>query len=186
MVDRYVSAPIELAPALASGDYARADLIFGDVDHSLASYEGRIYINPPDAGVDTGRDHSAYAGSFHIFGHGGCFGDAGHCDVPTEPRDPFDLRGPHQLSPATKAVIVTDALKRIVSDSPDKHGHRRGGGAGAPGQRVPALPAAAPGRLSLIPGRSAVRVVWLNRRGGSAREPIPAEGSGATIRWQVC
>ncbi len=121
MVDRYVSAPIELAPALASGDYARADLIFDEVDHSLASYEARIYLNERDADASTGRDHPAYAGSFHIFGHGGCFGDAGHCDVPDEPRDPFDLRGPHQLTPATKAVIVTDALKRIVSESPDKN-----------------------------------------------------------------
>jgi hypothetical protein len=120
MVDHFVSAPIELAPTVASGEYARADLIFDGVDHSLASYEARIYINAPDADRDTGRDHPSYAGSFHIFGHGGCFGDAGHCDVPTGPRDPFDLRGPHQLTPATKAVIVTDALKRVVAESAEK------------------------------------------------------------------
>ena len=29
------------------------------------------------------RDDPSYAGSFYIFGHGGCFGDVGHCDVPT-------------------------------------------------------------------------------------------------------
>jgi tyrosinase len=120
MVDHFVSAPIELAPTVASGDYARADLIFDGVDHSLASYEGRVYINAPDVDLNTGRDHPSYAGSFHIFGHGGCFGDAGHCDVPSGPRDPFDLRGPHQLTPATKAVIVTDALKRVVAESADK------------------------------------------------------------------
>jgi tyrosinase len=120
MVDRFVSGPIALAPAIASGDYARADLIFDGVDHSLASYEARIYINAPEADLATGRDHPAYAGSFHIFGHGGCFGDVGHCDVPTEPRDPFDVRAPHQLTPATKVVIVTDALKRIVATAVDK------------------------------------------------------------------
>jgi hypothetical protein len=119
MVDRFVSAPIELAPAVTSGDYARADLVFDEVDHSLASYEGRVYINAPDAGISTGRDHPAYAGSFHIFGHGGCFGDLGHCDLPVAPRDPFDLRGPHQLTPVTKVVIVTDALKRNISASPN-------------------------------------------------------------------
>jgi tyrosinase len=119
MVDRYVSGPIELAPAAATGDYARADLIFDDVDHSLASYEGRVYINAPDATLSAGRDHPAYAGSFHIFGHGGCFGDVGHCDVPAGPRDPFDLRSPHQLSPVTKVVIVTDALKRVISSAAD-------------------------------------------------------------------
>jgi hypothetical protein len=114
MVARFVSAPIELSPAVATGDYSRADLIFEGVDHSQASYEGRVYINAPRADVKTGRDHHSYAGSFHIFGHGGCFGDVGHCDIPTGPRDPFDLRQAHPLTPVVKVVIVTDALKRIV------------------------------------------------------------------------
>ena len=56
MVSRYVSAPIELSPAAASGDYSRADLIFHGVDHSLASYEGRVYINAPKANAGTGRN----------------------------------------------------------------------------------------------------------------------------------
>jgi hypothetical protein len=115
MVSRYVSKPIALAPDAASGDYSRADLIFHGVDHSLASYEGRVYINAPKANAASGRDHPAYAGSFHIFGHGGCFGDVGHCDVPTGPRDPFDVRQAHPLTPTVKVVVVTDALKRIVS-----------------------------------------------------------------------
>lgn len=120
MVDRFVSEPIELAPAVRTGDYVRADLIFDEVDHSLASYEGRVYINAADATLSTGRDDPTYAGAFHIFGHGGCFGDLGHCDVPVGPRDPFDLRAPHQLTPVTKVVIVTDALKRIISSAADK------------------------------------------------------------------
>jgi tyrosinase len=47
---------------------------------------------------------SGYAGSFCVFGHGGCFGDEGHCDVPTGPPDPFDRRSPHQLTPQTKVL----------------------------------------------------------------------------------
>ena len=120
MVTRFVSKTIELPPAVADGAYARADLIFYGVDHSLASYEGRVYINRPRADATTGREDLAYAGSFHIFGHGGCFGDAGHCDVPTGPRDPFDRRPAHQLTPATKVVIVTDALKRILASATSK------------------------------------------------------------------
>ncbi len=120
MVDRFVSVPIPLAPGVAAGEYARADLIFYGVDHSESSYEARLYVNDPTADHASGRDYPAYAGSFFIFGHGGCFGDVGHCDVPTGPRDPFDLRGPHQLTPATKSVIVTDALKRIVAGASDK------------------------------------------------------------------
>ncbi len=111
MVDRFISAAIDL-PDDAEDTY-RADLVFYDVDHSGASYEARIFINAPDADADTPRDHPNYAGSFHIFGHGGCYGDIGHCDVPTE-RDPFDFRPPHQLVPASKTVVITDAFKRIV------------------------------------------------------------------------
>ncbi len=111
MVDRFVSGPIDL-PEDAEDTY-RADLVFYDVDHSGASYEARIFINSPDADADTPRDHPNYAGSFHIFGHGGCYGDVGHCDVPTE-RDQFDFRPPHQLVPASKTVVITDAFKRIV------------------------------------------------------------------------
>ena len=116
MVARFVSDPIELPERggdAVDGPY-RADLVFYDVDHSGPSYEARIFINAPDADASTPRDDPHYAGSFCIFGHGGCFGDVGHCDVPTE-RDPFDLRPPHQLVPAAKTVLVTDAFKRLVA-----------------------------------------------------------------------
>jgi hypothetical protein len=113
-MERFVSAPLDL-PAREPAFY-RADLIFYGVDHSGPSYEARIYLDLPDADTDTGREHAAYAGSFHIFGHGGCFGDEGHCLVPDAPPDPFDLRPLHQLTPATKTVVVTDALRQVVAD----------------------------------------------------------------------
>jgi tyrosinase len=114
---RYVTDPIEL-PARGTGAPAfyRADLVFYGVDHSGPSYEGRVFVNAPRANASTPRDDPSYAGSYYVFGHGGCFGDAGHCDVPTAAPDPFDLRPAHQLTPATKTVIVTNALKRIVRD----------------------------------------------------------------------
>jgi tyrosinase len=89
------------------------------VDHSKASYEGRIFLNNPQAGIDTPKSPEAgYAGSFYIFGHGGCAGDAGHCDVPSGPARPFDLRPEHQLAPVTQRVIVTDAVRRATKQSP--------------------------------------------------------------------
>ena len=111
MVARFVSNPLDL-PADNEDPY-RVDLVFYEVDHSGASFEARVFINAPDAGVDTPRDDPRYAGSFTIFGHGGCFGDIGHCDVPSGPRDPFDLRPPHDLVPASKTVVITDAFKRL-------------------------------------------------------------------------
>jgi len=113
MVDRFVSDPIDLPEGSADG-VTRADLVFYGVDHSGVSYVARVFINAPDATADTPDDDPHYAGSFCIFGHGGCFGDVGHCDVPTGPPDPFDLRPPHQLVPASKTVVVTDAFERLV------------------------------------------------------------------------
>lgn len=118
MVERFLSDPIDLPPT-AERNFARVDLVFYGVDHSGPSYEGRVYLDTPDADLTTGREHPRYAGSFHVFGHGGCFGELGHCDVPTGPPDPFDQRPPHQLTPAVKTVIITDALRAVLTTTND-------------------------------------------------------------------
>ena len=115
MVDRFTSAPLEL-PELGAEEAAgfRADLIFYGVDHSGSSFQARVYLDAPRADASSGRDDPRYAGAFHVFGHGGCFGDEGHCDVPSEPGDPFDLELPHPLTPQTKVVDITEALRAHV------------------------------------------------------------------------
>jgi tyrosinase len=97
------------------GAYTRADLVFRGVDHAQTSYEVRIYLNNPQARADTPRTEAqGYAGRFHVFGHGGCFGDIGHCDIPSPSNDPTDLRPPHQLTPLTTYVTITPALRRLL------------------------------------------------------------------------
>lgn len=91
---------------------SRADIEFHDVDHAGASYEGRVYVNNPAADESTGYDDPTYAGSYHIFGHGGCLGDAGHCEV--KPRRMYDPRPAHPLTRAKKTVIATEAIKRAI------------------------------------------------------------------------
>jgi hypothetical protein len=115
MVDRFTSEALEL-PELGQEDVTdfRADLIFYGVDHSGSSFQARVYLDAPDADASSGRDDPRYAGAFHVFGHGGCFGDTGHCDVPDGPVDPFDHDLPHPLTPQTKVVEITDALRRHV------------------------------------------------------------------------
>jgi hypothetical protein len=103
------------APAAPLEQFTRADLEFRGVDHSGPSYEARIFLNNPRANADTAREISeGYAGSFWVFGHGGCFGELGHCDIPEGPRGPYDKRPPHPLTPHFKTVIVTEALKRVL------------------------------------------------------------------------
>jgi hypothetical protein len=99
MVDRYVSPPLELPDR--DVPFARADLVFYGIDHSGSSFEAQITLGDEPAG------------SFFIFGHGGCFGDVGHCDIPQHV-DRFDLRPPHQLLPAVRVVTVTEPIRRLV------------------------------------------------------------------------
>jgi hypothetical protein len=117
-MERFDSAPMPLPPAVREGRYTSADLIFYDVDHSSRSFEALIFLNAREVGAGTGREAEAgFAGSFVIFGHGGCFGDEGHCHVPTHQKDPFDSRPLHPLTAQTKTVEVTEALQRIGADS---------------------------------------------------------------------
>jgi tyrosinase len=103
--------PIELPPRGHRID--RVDLIFYGIDHSGSSYEANVFMDPRGVGRDADASHRAYVGTFYIFGHGGCFGDVGHCDIPQE-EDPFDLRPPHQLEPALRILTVTDAVTRLL------------------------------------------------------------------------
>jgi hypothetical protein len=113
MVDRFVSDALELPSPEHAFD--RADLLFYGIDHSGASYEAQVFMAARGIGGEPDRDHRAYVGSWFIFGHGGCFGDVGHCDVPAR-RDEFDLRPPHQLEPAVRILTVTDALTAMLQN----------------------------------------------------------------------
>jgi hypothetical protein len=118
--NKYVSqTPIHLHTELRTADFYRADITFFGVDHSGATFEGRVFLNNPDADESTPRTaENGYAGSFYIFGHGGCWGDEGHCAVP-KTRRPYDIRPPHPLTPAKASVIITDALRRAIAQGPD-------------------------------------------------------------------
>jgi hypothetical protein len=107
-----VTSPEIDVEALGDG-YTRADVEFEGVDHSGSSYEGLVYINNSDAGHDTDPTaENGYVGSYYVFGHGGCYGDQGHCDV--APRAPYDPRAPHGLSPMRKVVVSTDAIRKAT------------------------------------------------------------------------
>ncbi|HEV7769923.1 MAG TPA: hypothetical protein VGO66_04585 [Solirubrobacterales bacterium] len=111
MVEKFTSKPIELPPA--DHLFERTDLLFYGLDHSGPSFEAMVFMDPRGVGRDADSTHRAYVGSFFILGHGGCFGDIGHCDIPSE-RDAFDLRPAHQLEPALRILTVTEAIRRLL------------------------------------------------------------------------
>ncbi len=111
-MDRFSTSDLMLARATAAREFTRAELVFYGVEHRGPSFEARVFLDEPEAGVNSALELEAgFAGSFVVLGHGGCFGDDGHCKVPTGPPDPFDSRPPHALVPQTKTVDVTEALK---------------------------------------------------------------------------
>jgi hypothetical protein len=119
-MDRFDSDPLSLSPAVRSGEFSAADLVFYDVDHTGGSFQALVFFNNPDVGVLTPRELDlGFAGSFVIFGHGGCSGDEGHCEVPSFHKDPFDNRPLHALTPQTKLVDVSDALQRVREQEGD-------------------------------------------------------------------
>ncbi|MGH4022790.1 MAG: hypothetical protein ACRDT0_26850 [Pseudonocardiaceae bacterium] len=98
--------------------FNRADVVFTGVDHSGISYDVRLFLNNPDATASTPRTaEHGYAGRFTIFGHGGCYGDEGHCDVAVVPADPAGMRPPHPLTPQDTYVTITGALRRLLADN---------------------------------------------------------------------
>lgn len=111
MSTTYTSEPIELD---VEDEFSRADIEFHGVDHSGPSFEARVFINRRDATTDTDTTpETGYAGSFHIFGHGGCFGDdEGHCEVTQ--RRPYDPRPESPLTRAKKVVIASDAIRQAL------------------------------------------------------------------------
>jgi len=97
--------------------FSRADIVITGVDHSSISYEVRLFLNNPSADAATPRTPEAgYAGRFTVFGHGGCYGDPGHCDMPSASDDPTDLRPAHPLTPLDTYVTITDPLQRLLAD----------------------------------------------------------------------
>jgi hypothetical protein len=114
---RYVTKPLDLPARDGMSEYSRADLIFYRVNHYGPSYTAHVFLDNPKANVSTPRDaENRYAGNFTIFGHNGCAGDEGHCVPEEEPLDEFDLASQHPLTPVTKSVNVTEALKLIPGD----------------------------------------------------------------------
>ncbi len=114
---KYVSKEIYLDRKDLENDFSRADIEIHNVDHSGRSYEGRIFLNNPNANLKTELTLKyGYVGSYYIFGHGGCFGGMGHCDIPAEGRRTFDYRPSHHLRPQYKRIIITNALKELGKD----------------------------------------------------------------------
>src|SRR5450432_3835270 len=96
---KFSSKKVTLPASIQKAGFRHALLIFQGIDQSGPSYQARIFFNNPRASETTPMTpERGYAGKFHVFGNGRCWGDEEHCDVP-EVRREFDNRSPHPLTP---------------------------------------------------------------------------------------
>jgi tyrosinase len=109
-----VEFDLEMPPAV-EGSFYRADITFYGIDHGGPSFRVHVFFNAPGATSETPRTpDEGYVGSFSVFGHGGCFGDEGHCDI-RDPVTAFDRRPPHQLVPTTRVLVATEAVQQYTA-----------------------------------------------------------------------
>jgi hypothetical protein len=113
----YVSQEIIFDIRKLENKFYRADIEIHNLDHSGQSYEGRIFLNNPSANQRTPIDQEHhYVGSYHVFGHGGCYGDVGHCDGVHEKRR-YDRRMSPDIRPQYKRIIATKMVRRLGSET---------------------------------------------------------------------
>lgn len=74
------------------------------------------FINEPSIELDTPVvDNDKFAGYVSLWGHGSCVGGPGHCAVPGDAADPYDLRGPNHNAKRNISLDITKALRAAVA-----------------------------------------------------------------------
>jgi hypothetical protein len=114
----YTSPPISVS---SFRDADRVELVFRGVEQAGPSFEGRVFLNRPNADEATATTSEAgYAGSFHVYGYGEhpppglaeekrSLGPDGPPAAPIEKRLPLDqaaLRGALERSGELTVTVV--------------------------------------------------------------------------------
>ena len=115
-VGRFVSRPIEI-PEAARKSFRQVEVRLHRVPQLLRSCFIRVFLNLPDANASTPLDDPHYAGYLAIFGHGGCIGGPGHCELPPARARQYDVRPRHHNTPRNHRVLVTEAARRMLEKS---------------------------------------------------------------------
>jgi hypothetical protein len=99
---RFVSRPIRLDLGPRGRNFERADIEISGIEQAGPSFEGRVFLNNPDASLETApTPENGYAGSFHVYGYG--------------LRSPEDTGADSTMAPIVKTVIATDAVRAAAT-----------------------------------------------------------------------
>ena len=106
----YTFPSIPLPDDRGTGDM---QLVFRGVEQAGPSFEGRVFLDNPDADETTpATDDAGYAGSFHVFGYG-----AAAPPAMKEARSARESEGP-AVAPIEKRVTVDPVVARRATESP--------------------------------------------------------------------
>lgn len=112
-LNKFQSDKIALTQQLKDHN-GRVELRLHQVDQPQYSYGIRVFLNQPDADINTPiQDNPNYAGYTSFFGHGDCIGGPGHCDPPEENRRMHDIRTRHHNAPGNIRLDITEAVNRF-------------------------------------------------------------------------
>ena len=107
---KFTSPPIPLDLGSKQDGFDRADIEIYGIDQSGASFEGRVFLNNPEATVKTPlKAELGYAGTFHVYGYGIWPADAA-ADHAAKPSALEGIR-----APITKTLIATEAVRRAAA-----------------------------------------------------------------------
>jgi hypothetical protein len=103
-MNRWTAPPIQVPRGTR-----RVELVFTGVEQAGPSFEGRVFLNRPDADERTPRTPEAgYAGSFHVYGYGETL-------PPALTGARRDLR---PVAPIEKRLVVDEATCAAEAGSP--------------------------------------------------------------------
>lgn len=111
---KFVSGPIHLALDPKKLDFDRADVEIHGLEQAGSSFEGRIFLNNPNADLHTPLSHEqGYAGSFHVYGYGIWPGDL------EKDRSEIAAESESVRAPIQKTVIATKAIRAAAAQGKD-------------------------------------------------------------------
>lgn len=111
--NKFTSPEMYLEYNAHENEFYQAVIEFYGVDCTGPSYEGKVYVNNPNADENTPSDEAyGYVGSYYVFGNDGCYGDKGHCEAKF--RREFDSRIHSHITPQYMFVDATRVLNKIA------------------------------------------------------------------------
>lgn len=115
-IGRFLSKPITVSAAVKA--FAKAEVRLHWVPQLARSCFIRVFLNQPGANASTPiHDNPHFAGYLAVFGHGGCYGGPGHCDLPAARARDFDLRPRSHNTPRNHRIDITASAKELLKKS---------------------------------------------------------------------